>query len=351
MAIATRVRTDLTSSQLEGIACLRGTSAYLPRDVLTTAELEARLHGANPHLMLPRASVERISGVRARRVASPDEQTSDLAAAAGSISLARAELERGDIDALIFASASQDLTEPATANIVQEKLGTACPVFDVKNACNSFLCGVQIAESLIATRQYRNVLVTTGEIPSRGIKWTLADLDDFRLSFAGFTLGDAGAATVVSPAGVQRGIFYRKFQTVSRFWNIGTVAGGGSIHPRGDEWTYFRGDGTKLGAAVAEIGPGIFHEALRATGTSVDDFARVLVHQVTMPFLRAFCQVTDVPMQKVVLTLPELGNMAAASMPVQLALAQARHEVREGDLVAWVGIASGISLGVVLMEL
>jgi 3-oxoacyl-[acyl-carrier-protein] synthase-3 len=295
--------------------------------------------------------VQRISGVKSRHVAADHEQTSDLAAAAARVSLARADVDPRDVDALIFAAASQDLTEPATANIVQEKLGTHCPVFDIKNACNSFLCGLQVAESLIATGQYRNVLVASGEMPSRGIKWAVRDFDDFRLSFAGYTLGDAGAAVLVSGTDDHRGIFYRKFQTESRFWNIGIVPGGGSMHPRGDEWTYFVGDGTRIAAAVASIGPGLFHEALRATGTTVNDYARILVHQVTMPFLKTFCATTGVPMDKLVVTLPVLGNVASASMPVQLALAEARGEVKAGDLVAWVGMASGISLGVMLMEL
>jgi len=337
--------------QLEGIARLRGAAVYLPAAVLTSEELEARVRAQSPGVNIPWHAVRRISGVKSRHIAAADEQTSDLAAAAARVSLARADVDRKDVDALIFAAASQDLTEPATANIVQEKLGTSCPVFDIKNACNSFLCGLQVAESLIASGQYRNVLVASGEIPSRGIKWSVRDFDDFRLSFAGYTLGDAGAAALVSGTDDHRGIFYRKFQTESRYWNIGTVPGGGSMHPRGDEWTYFVGDGTRIGAAVASIGPGIFHDALRTTGTTINDYARILVHQVTMPFLKDFCATTGVPMSKLVVTLPTLGNMASASMPVQLALAEARGEVRSGDLVAWVGMASGISLGVMLMEL
>ena len=337
--------------QLEGVARLQGAAVYLPAAVLSSEDLEARVRAESPGVNIPWHAVRRISGVKSRHIAADDEQTSDLAAAAARVSLARAAVDRKDVDALIFAAASQDLTEPATANIVQEKLGTNCPVFDIKNACNSFLCGLQVAESLIASGQYRNVLVASGEIPSRGIKWSVRDFDDFRLSFAGYTLGDAGAAALVSGTDDHRGIFYRKFQTESRYWNIGTVPGGGSMHPRGDEWTYFVGDGTRIGAAVASIGPGIFHDALRATGTTIHDYARILVHQVTMPFLKEFCGTTGVPMNKLVVTLPALGNMASASMPVQLALAEARGEVRSGDLVAWVGMASGISLGVMLMEL
>jgi 3-oxoacyl-(acyl-carrier-protein) synthase III len=337
--------------QVAGVACLRGVSVYLPQAIRTSDEVEARIRLASPGVLFPPNIVRRITGIDSRRVAADAEQTSDLAAAAARESLLRAELAPAEVDVLIFAAASQDLAEPATANLVQEKVGTSCPVFDIKNACNSFLCGLQVAEALIATGIHRSVLVATGEIPSRGVKWRVADIEDLRLSFAGYTFGDAGAACVVSAAAGRRGIFYRKFRTVSRYWDIGTMPGGGSMHPRGDEWTYFRGDGARLGEAFASVGPGILEDALRATGTTIDDYARVLVHQVTIPFLRLFCKKTGVPMSKLVLTLPDLGNLAAASMPAQLAVATARGDVRPGDLVAWVGLAGGISIGVLLMEL
>jgi 3-oxoacyl-[acyl-carrier-protein] synthase-3 len=326
------------SLQPVAIARVAGAAAYLPEGRRTSDELEARIRRESPGVSFPPGIVELVTGIRTRAVAADHEQTSDLAAAAGR-------------DALLFAAASQDLAEPATANLVQEKIGTNCPVFDVKNACNSFICGVQIGEALIAAGTHRTVLVTVGEIPSRGIKWRVRDREDLRLSFPGYTFGDAGAAVVLTAAEGRRGIFYRSFRTVSRFWDIGTLPGGGSMHPRGDEWTYFRGDGSRLGEAFASVGPGILHDALDATGTGIDDYARFFVHQVTMPFLKRFVRQTGVPEERLVVTLPELGNIAAATMPVQLAIAYGRGEIGRGDLVAWVGLAGGISIGVLLMEL
>src|SRR3989441_6542060 len=159
-----------------------------------------------------------------------------------------------EVDLLIYASVSQDLVEPATANIVQEKVGTRCPVFDLKNACNSFLNALQVAEALIQNGTYRTILVTVGELPSRCIKWSLRDREDLRLSFPGYTLGDAGAAALLQPSDNGRGIYYRNFKTASRFWDLGVIPGGGTMHPRGDEWTYIQGDGTRLKDAFFEVG-------------------------------------------------------------------------------------------------
>ncbi|NUR90011.1 MAG: ketoacyl-ACP synthase III, partial [Nonomuraea sp.] len=189
------------------------TATYLPPTLLTSEEVERRIEGYRP----PRGIVERMTGIRARHVADPDQQASDLAVAA-----ARSLAEGSDL--LVFASASQDLVEPATAHIVAAKLGLSCPVFDVKNACNSLLNGIQVAEALILAGQYRRVLVCTGETPSRAIRWQVRDRAQFVDSFAGYTLSDAGAAVVVE-ADPARGIFYRDFAAESTAWAIGTLPG------------------------------------------------------------------------------------------------------------------------------
>jgi 3-oxoacyl-[acyl-carrier-protein] synthase-3 len=191
-------------------------------------------------------------------------------------------------------------------------------------------------------------LVTVGETPTRGIKWQIYGRADLRLSFPGYTLGDGGAAALVVPAIDERGIFYRSFTTVSRHWNLATVLGGGSMHPRGDEYSYISGDASRLKEAFAEVGPAVIQEALAATGTTFDDYRRILVHQVSVPFLRAFVRASAVPRDKIEMTLPMLGNMAAASLPVAFAQAEERGAIRSGDRVMWIGLAGGISVGVLL---
>jgi len=329
---------------------LVGVAAYLPPNTRSSGEVESLIAQASPEVRIPRGIVELMTGIRCRRVAGDDVNGSDLAAEAGRRVLRKTGVDPADVDLLIYASVSQDLVEPATANIVQEKVGTRCPVFDLKNACNSFLNALQVAEALIQNGTYRTILVTVGELPSRCIKWSLRDREDLRLSFPGYTLGDAGAAALLQPSNNGRGIYYRNFKTASRFWDLGVIPGGGTMHPRGDEWTYIQGDGTRLKDAFFEVGPSILHEALAATGTTCADYERVLVHQVSMPFIRMFLDLSGVAQDKIVVTLPELGNMGAASLPVGFALAEERGEIRPGDRLMWIGLAGGISMGVMLME-
>lgn len=327
-----------------------GVASYLPATRRTSTEVEDMIASSNPDLVFPQGIVELMTGVRSRCVADEGVNASDLAAAAARTVLERTGTRARDVDLLIFASASQDMVEPATANMVQESVGTACPVFDVKNACNSFLSGIQVAEALIKTGAAHRALVTSGEIPSRCIKWSVNGRDDFKLSFPGYTLGDAGAAALLVASDDERGIFHTSFQTVSRHWHACTIPGGGSAHPRGDEFSYFRSDGTALREAFAENGAGILERALAVTGTSFADYRRILVHQVAMPFLRAFMDVTGVPAEKVEVTLPELGNIASATLPVAFAQSEAHEGIQPGDNVLWIGLASGISLGVTCMK-
>jgi len=329
---------------------IAGVAASLPSEQRSSRAVEELVAGASPGLSIPRGLVEAMTGIRYRRVAPEGTNASDLAAEAARSVLARTGTDPSEVELLVFAAASQDLAEPATANIVQEKVGTRCPVFDVKNACNSFLNGIQVAEALILGGTCRTALVAVGELPSRCIKWAVADRGDFKLSFPGYTFGDAGAAALLTLSTDERGIYHRAFQTTSRFWNVGTLPGGGTMHPRGDEFSYFRGDGTALRDAFVEVGAGLLEEALRATETTYADYDRFLVHQVAMPFFRVFLRESGVPGDRVTLTLPELGNMAAATLPVGFALAEERGDIRPGDHVMWIGLAGGISIGVLCMR-
>ncbi|RFU43154.1 ketoacyl-ACP synthase III [Actinomadura logoneensis] len=324
-------------------ARIAGAASYLPETVLTSAEVEARIEGYRPHPTI----VERMTGIRARHVMRPDQQASDLAAEA----VRRLGTDPAGVDLLVFGSASQDLVEPATAHIVADKIGVSCPVFDVKNACNSFLNGLQTADALIRTGQAERVLVCTGESPSRAVRWRVRDRAQFVDAFAGYTLSDAGAAVLVEADPDGRGIFHRDFAAVSSAWRIGTLPGGGSMRPRDPDATYFSGDGRRLKDAFLAAGPEIFLSALEKNGLTWEDFAVVAVHQVTVPYLEVLRSVLGIPADRLVVTLPEHGNMASATLPVQLAAAWRDGRCGPGDRVAMIGLAGGVSLGVIFMEL
>lgn len=331
-------------------ARITAVAAHLPERTVSSAEVEARVAAESPGYRPHPTIVERMTGIRARHVMRDDEQASDLAVAAARRALAARGLRPDGVDLLVFGSASQDLVEPATAHIVAAKLGATCPVFDVKNACNSFLNGLQTADALIRTGQHERVLVCTGESPSRAIRWNVRDRAQFVDAFAGYTLSDGGAAMLVEAA-PDGGIFYRDFAAISASWEIGTLPGGGSMHPRDPERSYFSGDGRRLKDAFLAGGTELFTTALEKTGLTWDDFAVVGVHQVTVPYLEVLRAALGIPPEKLVVTLPDHGNVASASLPLQLATAVADGRCGPGDRVALVGLAGGLSLGVLFAEL
>lgn len=323
-------------------------ASYLPEQVLTSADVEQRIaeasraHGFEPAPGI----VEKLTGVRERRIKHPDDDASDLAVRAAERAMEQAGITAKDLDLIIFASSSQDLIEPATSHIVSMKLGSKAMVFDVKNACNSFMNGMQVADSLIRAGQYRRVLVCTGECPSLAVRWEIRDWEQMKQSFAGYTFGDAGSAMVLEARSDGTGIRYADFVAASHNWEICTLRTGGSMHPRDLEATYFAGDGNSLRDAFIELGPQILMELFAKTRTSFDDYDAILFHQVTEPMLDVFLQVSGVPEERIVRTVDLLGNVASATLPLQLARAIADGRVKRGSEVLWVGLGAGISVGV-----
>jgi 3-oxoacyl-[acyl-carrier-protein] synthase-3 len=329
---------------------LASVAASLPSQTRSSDEIDARIAECSSGYRHRPGILEALSGVRARRVAADEVQCSDLAADAAARALADAGLSPADVDVMIFASAGQDMIEPATAHIVQQKLGSQCQVFDVKNACNSFLNGLQLAESLIISGSCETAVVTTGEICSRAINWRLNSFDEFKRLFPGYTMGDAGAAAVLTRSPDDRGIVYRRFEAVSQHWDIATVPCGGSLHPRGDEYTYLQGDGAKLKDAFVQHGPALFKKMLCDARICVSEFDRAVVHQASVSYVEEMLDLIGIPTDIVEHTVGELGNMASASLPVAYARALAAGRISAGDRVLWLGLGSGISIGVMVVD-
>jgi 3-oxoacyl-[acyl-carrier-protein] synthase-3 len=329
---------------------ITGVGTYLPERTITSDDVEQRIIAASDGYKPIPGIVHRMTGIDTRYEGADDQQSSDLAVEAARRLLADKGVRATDLDLLIFGSASQDLVEPATSHIVAAKLGATCPVFDVTNACNSFLNALQVAEALIQSGQYRKILICTGEMPSRAIRWKIKDFRQFVDSFPGYTLSDGGTAVLVEPVPTG-GIFYRSFNADSTKWDIGTLSGGGTMHPRDPEYSYFRGDGRRLKDAFHDLGVGIFEKALADTGLTWDDFSVICMHQVAMSYLEAAREEAGIPAGPVMVSLPAHGNLAAATLPLQLAHALEQGRCGPGDKVAMLGLAGGVSLGVFFMEL
>ncbi len=327
---------------------IAGLGVHLPESTRSTAETERMLRYRNPHLRLATGMIGRLTGVESVHVRPDGWQTSDLAVAAARDALADSP---GPVDLLIFASASQDLIEPATSHIVAAKLGLDCPVMDVKNACNSVLNALQVADALIRTGQYHRVLVASGEQPSHAVRWELTTRQQFLRSFPGYTMSDGGAAVVLEAAEGERGILGSTFVAVSSHWSIGTLGTGGSMDPHAADGSYFDMNGPALQRAFLDLGPDAVLATLRDLDLTWDDVDLVAIHQVALPYLAPIFDRLGIARDKSLVTVVDHGNLASVTLPLQLLRAREAGIVREGSVVALIGLAGGISLGVMVVRL
>ena len=330
-------------------AKIAGVGVYLPSETRSAEDTERRLLETNPDLRLASGLIRRLTGVRHVHIRPEGWQTSDLAVAAAGDVMTDAE---DPPDLLIFASASQDLIEPATSHIVSEKLGLDCPVMDVKNACNSLLNGMQVAEALIAAGQYNRVLVASGEQPSHAVRWTLDSQAQFIRSFPGYTMSDGGAAVLLERTGdPEVGILGSRFAAHSVHWRLGTLATGGSMNPHAAGGSYFDFDGGAFHAAFRDVGFDLVNNTLGELKLGWDDLDLVAIHQVAVPYHEAIVELLGAPPDRTIVTVADHGNLASVTLPFQLSRAQESGMVGPGSTVALVGLAGGISLGVMVIRL
>lgn len=320
------------------------TSAYLPSQIVSNAAIESRLNAAKTAKSLPEGVLERLFGCQERRFATENEQVSDIAAQAALPIVLRQG--RSNIDCLIFAAACGDLLEPATANIIQVKLGLNCPVFDLKNACNSFVTAIQVGTALIQSGQYRNVLVVNGEKLQDAIQFEPQDLRKF---LAAYTLGDAGAAVFLESSTDESGFVYQKFKTRGQYWDLCTVPGGGSMHPHTHEFNYFQGKTSEMKQAFMTEFADLFENGFQETGWKASDIQHFLMHQVSMETFDTVAKTYHLPRERFIHSFNKYGNIAAATIPVNLHEAVVAGKIKKGDKLMFIGLGAGISVGLQLM--
>ncbi|MBT2383311.1 3-oxoacyl-ACP synthase III family protein [Streptomyces sp. ISL-11] len=337
-------------------ARLAGVAAHLPERWVSMAEREAQVAAASAPFSPPGGLVTELTGVEGVHLVGARQQASDLAVCAARKVLADSGVQAADVELMIFAASSQDMIEPATSHIVAAKLGLSCPVFDVKNACNSVLNAVEVTEALIASGRYRTVLITCGEAPSLSARLSVPNPAAFARAFPSYGFSDAGAAmlwTAGESFPSAPGVLGSRFIADSSAWQAATLRGGGtfSVREPDEEHSYFQMDGMGLRDSLRALAPSL-HSLLDELGLTLTDCAFIGVHQVSLEDVDAMCALDlGIPRDRLVLTLPRHGNVASASLPLQLTRALESGQAGPGDLVALIGLAAGSSAGLVVIRL
>jgi len=285
-----------------------------------------------------------------KRYFAKDLQASDLATKAALKFLT--EKDKHIIDLLIFASASADLIEPATANIVQEKLGLSCPVFDVKNACNSFLSAIEIADLFITTGRYKNILIVSGEKPSDTIRFSPKSKQELRSNIASVSFGDGGAAVWLAATEKPKGIEFIKFLSMGGFWNLSTVLGGGSMYPFDSDKNYFHGETAKLIDVLKDSNARQFAiDCFEQGPWDKEEIDLMITHQVATHFYKSLANTIKFPLEKIHQTFEKYANTASTAIPIALQDAIENGKAKKGDKIMLLGVAAGVSISVVFLTL
>ena len=318
-------------------AVVRGVGHYLPERVVENAEFEATLDTTDDW-------IRSRSGIERRHFAAEGEGTSDLAAHAARAALADAGMAVSDLDALIVATSTADLTFPSVATMVQEKIGMEGGyAFDVQAVCAGFIYGLANAQALIASGQAARVLVIGAETFSR-----ILDMEDRGTCVL---FGDGAGAIVLEGAegaGTpdDRGILATDLHSDGRHRDILYVDGGVSTGQAG----VVKMQGREVFRHAVEKLAETAHAALAKAGLSEADVDWIVPHQANLRIIKATAQRMGLPMERVILTVQDHGNTSAASIPLALSVGKAEGKIREGDLVVTEAIGGGLAWGSVVLR-
>ncbi|AVO39541.1 beta-ketoacyl-ACP synthase III [Pukyongiella litopenaei] len=318
-------------------AVITGVGHYLPERVVTNSEFEARLDTTDEWIRTR-------SGIERRHFAAENETTSDLATHAARAALADAGRAPDDIDAIVLATSTPDLTFPSAATMVQSALGmTRGFAFDVQAVCAGFVYALANANALIVSGQASRVLVLGAETFSRIMDWS--DRSTCVL------FGDGAGAVVLEAQEGQgtsddRGILSTDLHSDGRYRDLLYVDGGVSTRNTG----HLRMQGNQVFRHAVEKLAATAEAALDKAGLSSSDVDWVVPHQANIRIIKGTAKKMGLSMNNVVVTVQDHGNTSAASIPLALSVGRARGQIKPGDLLVSEAIGGGLAWGAVVLR-
>ena len=323
---------------------ISGTGKYLPARLVTSAEMEEKLH-------LTPGWIERFSGVRERRFAQA-ESNADMAAAALRQALSNAQLDVGDLDMLISASVTFDHILPYQAALILKLLSDGDQLHtstaDIHSSCISFISGLDIAAGLLDGKKYRHIAIVSSELASKGLN--PEDREVYTL------FGDGAAAAILSfDESAQHGIIKSLMRTYTEGYYYSIIRGGGNAwhfkeHTDDPKMFSFTMEGIKLLKMARRTLPPFFDELFNNTGMAIEDVDVIITHQASKVGLELFRKLYPGLRGAVFSNLETHGNCIAASTPMCLHDAIEQGVLKRGNTCLIAGTAAGFSIGGVLLK-
>ncbi len=314
-----------------------GTGSYLPEKVVTNKELEETIDTTDEWIR------ER-TGIKRRHIAAEGETTSDMAVQAAERAMEAAEISPDDIDLIVVGTTTPDKIFPATAAIVQRKLGiSGCGAFDVQAVCSGFLYALDVANRNIRTGGSTTALVIGAETLSRITNW-----DDRGTAVL---FGD-GAGAVVLQASDEEGIISTHIHADGSHEDLLHVPHGVSqgyeAVQAGDAFIQMKGNAV-FRKAVATLGS-IARETLAGNNVEKEELDWLVPHQANLRIIAAAAKKLGLSMDRVVVTVDEHANTSAASIPLALDTAVRDGRIQRGELLLLEAFGGGFTWASALLR-
>jgi 3-oxoacyl-[acyl-carrier-protein] synthase-3 len=318
-------------------AQIKGVGHYLPENVVPNSHFEKTLETSNEWIISR-------SGIERRHFAAEGETTSNLAANAARAALADAGLDASDLDALIVATSTPDLTFPSVATMVQHQIGMKGGfAFDIQAVCAGFIFALANANALIVAGTAKRVMVIGAETFSRIMDWT--DRGTCVL------FGDGAGALILEASdgegtSADRGVLSTDLNSDGTYRDILYVDGGVSTKTTG----YLRMEGKEVFRHAVEKLAATAHTAMDKAGVTSDEVDWVVPHQANIRIIKGTAKKMNVPMENVIVTVQDHGNTSAASIPLALSVGKSQGKLKTGDLVVTEAIGGGLAWGAVVLR-
>ncbi len=320
-----------------------GTGSYAPERVLTNDDMAHMVETSDEWIRTR-------TGIRERRIAAPNEASSDMGVRAAQRALDDAGLKATDIDLLIVATVTPDLPMPACACFIQHKLGvpTTAACFDLNAACSGFVYALDTACAMLTSGRYRKALVIGVEKLSGVIDW------QDRTTCVLF--GDGAGATVIGLSDTPNlGLLGTKLGTFGEGADLLYISHGGSRSPSTPESIAARDHCIRMkGKEVFKLAVRGMDEAARDIleqhQIRADQISLVIPHQANLRIIEAISQYLELPMERFFVNVDRYGNTSAASIPLALDEARRSGRIKSGDLTLLVAFGAGLTYGSALIR-
>lgn len=318
-----------------------GTGSYAPEGVRTNSDLEKIINTSDEWITTR-------TGIKERRIVPDGMVTSDMAVIAAKQAMAEAKVTPEELDLIICATTSPDMTFPSTGCFIQDKLGAyQAAAFDVIAVCSGFIYALSVADQFLRSRTHEKILVVGAE--------SLSKITDMTDRGTCILFGDAAGAVLLEQTSGESRILSTHLFSNGSYWELLQMPGGGSKHPASynsvdNRLHFIKMNGNETFKIAVRALEQACRQALLKNNVSTEEVKILIPHQANLRIIQAVAARLHFPMEKVFVNINKYGNTSAASVPLALNEARKAGRIERGDLVLMTAFGGGFVWGSALIR-